>query len=60
MLEAWREGTADKAHFRQLSGLPGTDHGGGLPIQNLTQAIVATIKQILSAASAVLQDPAKP
>ena len=49
MLQAWKDGTAHKAHFRQLSGLPGTDEDGGLPIpglpiENHTEDIVATLK----------------
>ena len=46
MLEAWREGiSADKAHFRQLSGLPGTEDDGWLPIEHHTDSILASIKR---------------
>ena len=45
MLEAWREGIpAGTAHFRQLSGLPGTEDDGWLPIENHTRSIGASIK----------------
>ena len=45
MLDAWRERIpADKAHFRELSGLPGTEHDGKLPIKKHIDSIGASIK----------------
>ena len=45
MLDLWREQvTSEKAHFRELSGLPGTGHNGELPIETHTARIRASIK----------------
>ena len=45
MLDLWREQVpSDKAHFRELSGLPGTGHDRWLPIENHTDSIGASIK----------------
>ena len=45
MLDLWREQVpSDKAHFRELSGLPGTGHNRWLPIENHTDSIRASIK----------------
>ena len=45
MLDLWREQVpSEKAHFRELSGLPGTGHNRWLPIENHTARIRASIK----------------
>ena len=45
MLDHWRaEVSPDTAHIRELSGLPGTGHKRGLPIENHAGRIQATIR----------------
>ena len=45
MLDLWREHIpSDKAHFRELSGLPGTEDGRRLPIEKHTDSIGASIE----------------
>ena len=45
MLDLWRERVpSGMAHFRELSGLPGTGHKHWLPIENHTDRIRASIK----------------
>ena len=45
MWDLWRERVpSEMAHFRELSGLPGTGHKHWLPIENHTDTIRASIK----------------